>query len=277
LGIFKKYREEQEAAQKAKADAELQAAILDLIPIAEGASAPTTGSSLVLHPGERLVSTIVNGGLFEPRREPGHWSGQSAGFSVPVVDGIRFRIGKSGGTYVQGAEKPTIIDQGEISFTTQRAVFLGAKYTREWIFSNLIGITHDVKEPSTAIRVSNREKTSGIVYTGLTPEAVRLRLAVAIAIFNGESQEVAKELHDELSSQASAPAPATPGPDDPSTKASAQPSATPATPPPTLPPPPGQMWAKDPSSQHQYRFFDGKMWTDFVADNGQESRDPLSP
>ena len=76
----------------------------------------------------------------------------------------------------------------------------GAKYTREWLFSKLIGVTHDVHEPWTAIQVSNRDKTSGIVYSGLAPEAVRLRLAVAIAIFNGESQEVAKELRDELSS-----------------------------------------------------------------------------
>jgi hypothetical protein len=103
LGFFKKYRAEKEAAEKAQADAQLHAALLDLVPIAEGGAAPAMGSSLVLHPGERLVYTISNGGLFEPRREPGHWSGQSAGFSVPVVDGVRFRIGKSGGTYVQGA------------------------------------------------------------------------------------------------------------------------------------------------------------------------------
>jgi hypothetical protein len=154
--------------------------------------------------------------------------------------------------------------------------FLGAKYTREWLFSNLIGISHDVREPSTAIRVSNREKTSGIVYTGFAPQAVRLRLAVAVAIFSGESQEVAKELHDELSSQAGGPAPTAPDPDQGSTQSAVQPSATPPNPPPSLPPPPGQMWAKDPSGGHQYRFFDGKTWTDYVADNGQESQDPLS-
>ena len=161
-------------------------------------TAERAGWPLVLKPGERLVYPITDGGLFEPRHERGHWSGRSAGFSVPVTDGIRFRIGKSAGTYVQGLEKPTVIDTGDVSFTSQRVVFQGGKYTREWLFSKLIGITHDESQPCTAIQVSNRDKTSGVVYSGLSPDLVRLELAVAVAIFNGDGAEAASELREQL-------------------------------------------------------------------------------
>ncbi len=194
----RKRRAANEAAAKAKANADLRAAIADLIGVAEGGTAERAGWPLVLKPGERLVYPITDGGLFEPRHERGHWSGRSAGFSVPVTDGIRFRIGKSAGTYVQGLEKPTVIDTGDVSFTSQRVVFQGGKYTREWLFSKLIGITHDESQPCTAIQVSNRDKTSGVVYSGLSPDLVRLELAVAVAIFNGDGAEAASELREQL-------------------------------------------------------------------------------
>jgi hypothetical protein len=194
----RKRRAQNEAAAKTEANAELRTALVDLIGIAEGETRDPQDWPLVLKPGERLVYVMSGGGLFEPRREGGHWTGRSAGFSVPVTDGIRFRVGKSAGTYVQGQETPTIIDTGGISFTTQRVVFQGRKYTREWQFSKLIGIVHDTAQASTAIQVSNREKTSGIVYTGLSPDLVRLKLAVAVAIFNGEAAEAASELRERL-------------------------------------------------------------------------------
>jgi hypothetical protein len=46
--------------------------------------------------------------------------------------------------------------------------------------------------------VSNRQKTSGIVYPGPSPEPLRLAMTVAIAIFQGEADETVKELRDEL-------------------------------------------------------------------------------
>lgn len=36
-------------------------------------------------------------------------------------------------------------------------------------------------------------------------------------------------------------------------------------------------WQPDPSGRHQYRWWDGKEWTDIVADGGEESRDPMPP
>jgi hypothetical protein len=316
-----KHRAEKRAAEEAAARVRLRDSIVKLIALAEGKEEPDPGWPLVLKHGERLVSEVAGAGLFEPRREAGHWSGRSAGVSVPVGDtGMRVRVGKSAGTYVQGVEKPTVIDTGNASVTTERMVFQGNLYTREWDYSKLIGVIHYSDHPATAIQVSNRQKTSGIVYSGVaSPEPLRLAMTVAIALFNGEAEETLKELHSELAQldakiQAASPvatgggaAPAVraaPAPSDQSTSSPFQPDSasapsaaavaqTETKPPPavgasgppvsntsdTAPatPPPPPMWAADPYHRHQYRYWDGSKWTDYVADDGQESRDPPPP
>ena len=319
-------RAAEEASEKGRATTELRANLVDLIGIAGGAVGDAGDWPLVLKPGERLVYAIQGGGLFEPRRMPGHWKGRSAGVSVPVVDGIRLRFGKSAGTFVQGDETPTVIDSGDVSVTTKRVVFQGSKDTREWDYSKLIGIMHYADQPRTAIQVSNRQKTSGIAYPGLAPDLVRLRLTVAVAIFNGEANQIAQQLRDELAkldetaapdavqvpSDSHAPPAATDGADSTTDTPETDETLTRAVPvaapdsgknpptgeldhasqgssnpamasqprsalsgtPPVVPPP---MWAADPSGAHQSRYWDGGKWTDFVADDGHTSRDPLPP
>jgi hypothetical protein len=291
-----KHRAEKKAVEAAarRAD-ELQVrreTIVKLIAQAEGKEEEDPDWPLVLKPGERLVSTVQGGGLFEPRRGPGHWSGRSAGVSVPVPDTrLRVRIGKSAGTYVQGAEAPTVIDTGNISITTQRVVFQGDKYTREWDYSRLIGIIHYSDRPATAIQVSNRQKTSGIVYAGVnSTEPIRLAMTVAVAIYRGETEETLKELRDELAAldapvpPAAAPvappeanppptgeerpAPSPPQPAGPRRSSSPPPAAAPSLPEAT--------WAADPAGRHQYRWWTGTAWSDYVSDDGQPSQDPLS-
>ena len=62
--------------------------------------------------------------------------------------------------------KPAVIDWGTFTVTTTRAVFVGAKESREWARSKLIGYHQpDPKTPWTAIAVSNRQKLSGVLYT----------------------------------------------------------------------------------------------------------------
>ena len=189
---------------------------------------------------------------------------------------------------------PTVIDTGVASITTERVVFQGGKYTRDWEFAKLIGVIHYSDHPASAIQVSNREKTSGLVYPGASsPEPVRLAVTVAIAIFHGESDETTKELRDQLakldhnaspSGTDRSPTETSAGEHDANGPSSAQgqtPSspANPANEVPmdqpkssTLPPP---MWASDPSGRHHWRYWDGKNWTEYVNDKGQQSRDPL--
>jgi len=39
---------------------------------------------------------------------------------------------------------------------------------------------------------------------------------------------------------------------------------------------PAGRWAPDPTSRHEYRYFDGSAWTDLIADAGVEGVDPLT-
>jgi hypothetical protein len=277
-----KRRAQKKAAEQAAEKTQLRTAITNLIALAGGQEEKDPDWPLVLKPGERLFSTLTGGGLFEPRREPGHWSGRSAGVSVPTgVAGIRVRVGKSAGTYVQGEEKPTIIDTGNASITTQRVVFQGNKCTREWDYSKLIAIIHYSDQPMTAIQVSNRQKTSGIVYAGVgATEPIRLALTVAVAVFKGEAEETIKELKAELAQLDAVPPPLAPTDSAKEAQPPVAPTAPPAPPaaatsepeePPPMPPP---MWAQDPTGRHEFRYWDGTRWTDYVADNGTESRDP---
>jgi hypothetical protein len=264
------------AATKAEAQRVLRAAIVKLIAQAEGQEEKDPDWPLVLKPGERLVATVQSGGLFEPRRGPGHWSGRSAGVSVPVPDTrLRVRIGKSAGTYVQGAEAPTVIDTGNISITTQRVVFQGDKYTREWDYSRLIGVIHYSDKPATAIQVSNRQKTSGIVYAGVNSiQPIRLAMTVAIAIYQGETEEAIKELRDELANL-DAPTPAADEEVRPQPPPVAQQHLSATTPDAAEQSRPEAMWAVDPAGAHQYRWWNGTAWSDYVSDDGREFRDPL--
>jgi len=175
--------------------------------------------------------------------------------SVPVTGGVRLRVGKSRGTYIQGEEAPTVIDSGVVSVTTQRVVFQGPKYTREWDFSKLLGVMHYSDRPASALQVSNRQKTSGLVYQGEIPEVVRLSLAVAVAIYDGEAAEAAKELTEQLDELS-----------PPETEAGA---AAPAR----FAPP---AWVADPTGRHQWRYWDGAAWTAEVADDGKQAHDPLA-
>src|SRR5271166_2193368 len=109
-----KRRAEKQAEQKAHADADLRAAVVEMIELADGGAGVEDNSPLIRKPGERLVYCST-GGLFEPRRGPGRWAGRSAGFSIPLGErGVRFRVGKTAGKFVQGAESATIIDQGTV-------------------------------------------------------------------------------------------------------------------------------------------------------------------
>jgi len=65
---------------------------------------------------QRLLFVVDGATLIEPRRGPGHWQGRNQGVSIPVpgLHGVRYRVGATHGTYVQGQEQPTAIDTGSL-------------------------------------------------------------------------------------------------------------------------------------------------------------------
>ncbi|GEM_PF-5926110 len=45
----------------------------------------------------------------------------------------------------------------------------------------------------------------------------------------------------------------------------------------TIAPPPPPSWRPDPTSRHEFRFWDGSRWTEHVSDGAVQSLDPLAP
>jgi len=224
--------------------------------------------SLILKKDERAFQVLEGAALIEPRRLSGHWEGRSQGVSLRVAKGVHYRVGKSTGHYVQGAEVPTPIDTGTLTITNRRVVFQGPKATREWAFSKLIGFQHVdlARAPWTAIQVSNRQKTSGFLYTPAVSLGVRFRLDLALAHYNGEVDELVRALQEQLErhTKERPGGPACPVPalgSDPATAVT-----TPAG------------WHRDPTGRHELRYWDGRNWTEHVSDEGIVGDcDPLVP
>jgi hypothetical protein len=292
FGRWKRQREEHHAEQAEKSAKEVRDALAAAVQICQGETATLDQEwPLVVRPNERIVYAIRGAVLVEPRRGPGHWRGGSAGVSVPTgIDGIRLRFGKTRGTYEQGDEKPTIIDQGDASITTERVVFLGPKYTREWEFSKLIGVMNPTDIPWTAIQVSNRQKTSGIGYLpGETAALIRTELSVALAIHSGEQAEMIEDLTrkiESLDAEITALDAQIEGLKDPPEDRPKQSDAAENEDPVSEengapkddaehPASPSAGWFKDPISRHELRYWDRDEWTEYVSDNGKQSRDPF--
>jgi hypothetical protein len=160
----------------------------------------TEGLTLVAKPNERIFLFVQGAGLVESRRGPGTWQGRSQGFSFPIGDtGVRYRVGGTRGHYVPGNETPTAIDTGVVTITDQRVVFQGPKQTREWNFSKLVGYEHYDSPAWTALQVSNRQKTSGILYGNEQAELVQFRIELALVHYQKRLDGFVTELEDEVS------------------------------------------------------------------------------
>jgi hypothetical protein len=159
----------------------------------------TEGLSLVAKPGERIFLLVQGAALVESRRGAGSWQGRSQGFSFPIGNtGVRYRVGGTRGHYVPGYETPTAIDTGVVTATDQRVVFQGPKQTREWDFSKLVGYEHFDHPAWTAIQVSNRQKTSGILYGDDHAELAQFRIELALKHYQGGVDAFVTELTNEI-------------------------------------------------------------------------------
>lgn len=139
---------------------------------------------IALKRGERVFAVLAGAGLIEPRRQRGRYEGGSRGVSVRVAKGVNYRVGAHRGTFVQGADVPTLIDEGVGVVTDRRVVFQGSKQTREWRFPKLTGVQHEAGV--TMLHVSNRQKVSGLAYGEEVRDDVEFRLDLAAARFNGQ-------------------------------------------------------------------------------------------
>jgi hypothetical protein len=185
-------------AEWARTDQQL-AGLIERAKAAAAGSFPTVPASIPLKAGEHALLDVAGVSLIESRRGPGHWQGASQGVSVhiPGTKSMRYRVGATRGSFVQGDEHPTPIDTGTLTITDRRAVFLGAQQTREWAWSKLVGFHDDQVAAWTGIAVSNRQKISGIAYPPSDAASVRLTLELAAAIGNGTVDHLVADLEAE--------------------------------------------------------------------------------
>lgn len=105
------------------------------------------------------------GQFHQAGRGAGSFQGSSQGFSIPVVAGIRYRVGATRGTYVSGDPVQKYAEVGDVLLTTHRVLFNGMFNTKEWLFSKWNGAAASSDETDYIFHVSNRQVTSGILFS----------------------------------------------------------------------------------------------------------------
>ena len=138
---------------------------LEIFTAASAGSQPDD-QSLVQKKGE-LVLWTGQGIYHVAGRTPSTYSGGSQGFSIPIVAGIRYRVGSFKGTMIPGVEMQMDKDQGMVKLTNQRLIFAGPIATTEWAFAKILSTFSNPERTDFIIGVSNRQKSSGL---RLSPE-----------------------------------------------------------------------------------------------------------
>jgi hypothetical protein len=98
-------------------------------------------------------------------RTPSTFSGGSQGFSIPLVAGIRYRVGSFKGQTIPGVEMQMDKDQGMVKLTNQRLIFAGPIATTEWAFAKLLSSFSNPARTEFIFGVSNRQKSSGLRFS----------------------------------------------------------------------------------------------------------------
>ncbi|MEI8120328.1 MAG: hypothetical protein WCG68_05530 [Actinomycetes bacterium] len=121
-------------------------------------------SNLTVQKAGEFVLWRGQGQFHEAGRAAGHYEGSSQGVSIPVVAGIRYRVGAMRGSFVPGNEIQVYKEVGDVVLTTDRLMFNGMMNTKEWAFSKWNGAATSNDETDFIFHVSNRQKTSGILF-----------------------------------------------------------------------------------------------------------------
>ena len=162
------------AAKRAQADYELElyewerenqvlAQALAIFTDASSGSEPED-HSLVQKKGE-LVLWSGHGIYQVAGRTPSTFSGGSQGVSIPIVAGIRYKVGSFKGRMTPGVEMQMDKDQGMVKLTNQRLIFAGPIATTEWAFAKLLSSFSNPERTDFIFGVSNRQKSSGLRFS----------------------------------------------------------------------------------------------------------------
>ena len=124
--------------------------------------------------------------------------GGSQGFSIPLVAGIRYRVGSIKGQVVPGELMQIDKDQGFVKLTNQRLIFSGPISTAEWSFSKLLSSFSNPDRTDFIFGVSNRQKSSGIKFSPQDGYAFAHLFALALYSYENGIPETIKAINKEL-------------------------------------------------------------------------------
>ena len=153
--------------------------------------------SLAQKKGE-LVLWSGNGIYHEAGRGASTYVGGSQGVSIPLVAGIRYRVGGFKGRVVPGEEMQIDRDQGFVKLTNQRLIFSGPIATAEWSFSKLLSSFSNPEQTDFIFGVSNRKKSSGIRFSPEDGYAFAHLFALALYTYENGLPETIKNIKSEL-------------------------------------------------------------------------------
>ena len=134
----------------------------------------------------------------EAGRTPSTYKGGSAGVSIPVVAGVRVRVGQFSGTVIPGLEMQIDKEAGLVKLTNQRLIFAGSLNTTEWSFAKMLSAARNEEGNDFIIGVSNRKKTSGLKFSAADGKAFARLFALALYAYENGIPETIKEIKSEI-------------------------------------------------------------------------------
>jgi hypothetical protein len=134
----------------------------------------------------------------EAGRTPSTYKGGSAGVSIPVVAGVRVRVGQFSGTVIPGQEMQIDKEAGLVKLTNQRLIFAGSLNTTEWSFAKMLSAARNEEGNDFIIGVSNRKKTSGLKFSAADGKAFARLFALALYAYENGIPETVKEIKSEI-------------------------------------------------------------------------------
>ena len=169
---------------------------LEIFTAASAGSQPDD-QSLVQKKGE-LVLWTGQGVYHVAGRTPSTYSGGSQGFSIPLVAGIRYRVGSFKGTMIPGVEMQMDKDQGMVKLTNQRLIFAGPIATTEWAFAKILSTFSNPDRTDFIIGVSNRQKSSGVRFSSEDGYVFSHLFAMGLYSYENGIPATIKAIQDEL-------------------------------------------------------------------------------
>jgi hypothetical protein len=131
-------------------------------------------------------------------RTPSTFSGGSQGVSIPIVAGIRYKVGSFKGRMIPGVEMQMDKDQGIVKLTNQRLIFAGPIATTEWAFAKLLSTFSNPDRTDFIFGVSNRQKSSGLRFSPEDGYAFAHLFALALYSYEKGIPATIQAIEDEL-------------------------------------------------------------------------------